>query len=169
MRSVLAAAPFAQAADIAAGKAKAEAVCAACHGANGINVSDTIPNLAVQRAGYIEAQLKALKDGSRKSPVMNAMAAQLTPTEIADVAAFFASQPGAPAASKSAFLPNLAKTSVAFPATRQVRYYFANKTALQAAKSGKPVADGAYMLVEVHAAKLDAERSRLGQGHPRHA
>lgn len=171
---VLAAAPFAQAADIAAGKAKAEAVCAACHGANGISVSDTIPNLAAQRAGYLEAQLKALKDGSRKNPVMNAMAAQLTPTEIADVAAFFASQPGAPAASKSAFLPNLAKTSVAFPegykdtftkymtinfpATRQVRYYFANKTAVQAAKSGKPVADGAYMLVEVHAAKLDAEQ-----------
>ena len=171
---VLAAAPFAQAADIAAGKAKAEAVCAACHGANGISVSDTIPNLAAQRAGYLEAQLKALKDGSRKNPVMNAMAAQLTPTEIADVAAFFASQPGAPAASKSAFLPNLAKTSVAFPegykdtftkymtinfpATKQVRYYFANKTALQAAKSGKPVADGAYMLVEVHAAKLDAEQ-----------
>ena len=171
---VLAAAPFAQAADIAAGKAKAEAVCAACHGANGISVSDTIPNLAAQRAGYLETQLKALKDGSRKNPVMNALAAQLTPTEIADVAAFFASQPGAPAAAKSAFLPNLAKTSVAFPegykdtftkyhtinfpATRQVRYYYANKAALQAAKAGKPVAEGAYMLVEVHAAKLDAEQ-----------
>jgi cytochrome c553 len=170
---VLAGAPLAQAADIEAGKAKVAAVCSACHGANGISVSDSIPNLAAQRAGYLEAQLKALKDGSRKNPVMNAMAAQLTPTEIADVAAFFASQPGAPATEKSAFLPNLAKTGVNFPegykdtfskymtinfpATKQVRYYYANKTAVQAAKSGKVVPDGAYMLAEVHAAKLDAD------------
>ena len=42
-------------------------VCAACHGAIGVSVSDTIPNLAAQRTGYLEAQLKALKDGSRKS------------------------------------------------------------------------------------------------------
>ena len=36
-------------ADLAAGKARVEAVCAACHGANGVSVSDTIPNLAGQR------------------------------------------------------------------------------------------------------------------------
>lgn len=36
----------APAADAAAGKAKAEEVCAACHGANGVSVSATIPNLA---------------------------------------------------------------------------------------------------------------------------
>ena len=170
---ILAGAPLAQAADIEAGRAKVAAVCAACHGANGISVSDTIPNLAAQRAGYLEAQLKALKDGTRKNPVMNAMAAQLTPAEIADVAAFFASQPGAAAGGKSAFLPNLAKTSVAFPegykdtftkyhtinfpATKQVRYYYANKAAVQAAKAGKTVPDGAYLLAEVHAARLDAE------------
>ncbi len=170
---ILAGAPLAQAADIEAGRAKVAAVCAACHGANGISVSDTIPNLAAQRAGYLEAQLKALKDGTRMNPVMNAMAAQLTPAEIADVAAFFASQPGAAAGGKSAFLPNLAKTSVAFPegykdtftkyhtinfpATKQVRYYYANKTAVQAAKAGKTVPDGAYLLAEVHAARLDAE------------
>src|ERR1043165_9680608 len=77
-------APLAQAADIDAGKAKAGSVCAACHGANGVSVSDTIPNLAAQRAGYIEAQLKAFKDGSRRpsgptSPTatMAAIAAQL--------------------------------------------------------------------------------------------
>lgn len=38
-----------QAADLEAGKAKAQAVCAACHGANGISVADAIPNLAGQR------------------------------------------------------------------------------------------------------------------------
>jgi mono/diheme cytochrome c family protein len=63
---VLAAAPVAQAADLEAGKAKVATVCAACHGAAGVSVSDTIPNLAAQRAGYLEAQLKVLKDGTRR-------------------------------------------------------------------------------------------------------
>ena len=77
--------PAAQAADVEAGKAKVAAVCAACHGVNGVSVSDTIPNLAAQRAGYLEAQLKALKDGTRKNPMMSAIASQLSPADIADV------------------------------------------------------------------------------------
>src|SRR5258708_8675211 len=118
----LAVAPFAQAADIEAGKARAARVCAACHGANGVSVSDTLRNLAAQRAGYLEAQLKAFKEGTRKaqsatSPaaLMNAMAAQLSADDIANVAAYFASQPGATAGTKSAFLPNLAKSPATFP------------------------------------------------------
>ena len=84
-------APVAHGADIDAGKARVAAVCAACHGAAGVSVSDSIPNLAAQRAGYLEAQLKALKEGSRKNPIMNAIAAQLSAD---DVAAYFAAQPG---------------------------------------------------------------------------
>lgn len=75
---LLLAAPVAQGADIEAGKARVAAVCAACHGAAGVSVSESIPNLAAQRAGYLEAQLKALKEGTRKNPIMNAIAAQLT-------------------------------------------------------------------------------------------
>ena len=45
-----------QVADLAAGKAKAEAVCAACHGANGVSVTDAIPNLAGQKSAYLQAQ-----------------------------------------------------------------------------------------------------------------
>ena len=60
-------APVCGAADIEAGKAKATQVCAACHGANGVSVSDTIPNLAAQRSAYIEAQLKAFKEGTRRA------------------------------------------------------------------------------------------------------
>src|ERR1700693_5684562 len=92
---VLAVAPFAQAADIEAGKAKVATVCAACHGANGVSVSDGIPNLAAQRSGYIEAQLTALKEGTRKNAIMNAIASQLSADDIANVAAYFASLPGA--------------------------------------------------------------------------
>jgi cytochrome c553 len=177
---VLAFAPVAHAADIGAGKVKVETVCAACHGANGVSVSDTIPNLAAQRAGYLETQLKAFKDGVRKAPsatspiaTMAAIATQLSAADMADVAAYFASLPGASGAAKSAQLPNVAKTSVTFPegykdtftkyhainfpATKQVRHYYANKVAVQAAKEGKPLPDGSYLLAEVYAAKLDGE------------
>jgi cytochrome c553 len=46
MSIFLAVAQVAQAADIEAGKNLAAAVCAACHGANGVSVSDALPNLA---------------------------------------------------------------------------------------------------------------------------
>ncbi|MDB5809388.1 MAG: hypothetical protein JWN94_1510 [Betaproteobacteria bacterium] len=170
----------AYAADMEAGKAKASAVCAACHGPNGVSVSDAIPNLAAQRTGYLEAQLKALKDGSRKNPVMNAIATQLSAEDIANVAAYFAAQPGAVASAKSTFLPNLAKTGVTFPegyqssftkyhtvnfpATRQVRYYFGNKAAVAAAKAGKTLPDGSMLFVEVHSAKVDAENKPVMGG-----
>jgi cytochrome c553 len=176
---LLAVAPFAQAADLEAGKARAATVCAACHGANGVSVSDTIPNLAAQRAGYLEAQLKAFKEGTRKaagatSPtaIMTAIAAQLSADDIANVAAYFASQPGATGA-KSALLPSVAKThvtfpegykesftkyhTISFPATKQVRYYYANKAAVAAAKAGKPLPDGSVLFAEVYAAKVGAD------------
>jgi cytochrome c553 len=174
---LIAAPPLAHAADIEAGKAKVAAVCAACHGASGVSVSDTVPNLAAQRAGYLEAQLKALKEGTRKNPIMNAIAAQLSPEDMANVAAYFAALPGAEKGARSAFLPNLAKSHVSFPegyktsftkyhtinfpATRQVRYYFANKAAVQAAKDGKPLPQGAVLLAEVYSAKLDADKKPL--------
>lgn len=51
----------AQAASVEAGRAKAQAVCAACHGANGVSIADTIPNLGGQRVAYLESQLRALR------------------------------------------------------------------------------------------------------------
>src|SRR5215475_7215789 len=118
----LAVAQSAQAADLEAGKRIASAVCAACHGETGVSVSDTVPNLAGQRARYVEAQLKFFKDGTRKEPgavsraaIMNAIAAQLDAEDIANVAAYFESQPSAAPGTKSALLPNIAATKVAFP------------------------------------------------------
>lgn len=175
LSAVLFVAPFSQAADIEAGRAKVATVCAACHGAAGVSVSENIPNLAAQRAGYIEAQLKALKGGTRKNDIMNAIAAQLSPEDIANVAAYFSSLPGAGTGVKSDFLPNLAKTSVPFPegykgtytmyhtinfpATKQVRYYYANKAAVQAAKEGRSLPDGSVLFTEVYSAKLDADKN----------
>ena len=170
----LSAASIALAADQEAGRRKAEAVCAACHGANGISVSDTIPNLAGQKPRYLETQLAALKDGRRKSEIMNPIAGQLSAADIADVAAHFAGQPGAVSTAKSAMLPNLVKSSVSFPegyqgtytkyhtinfpATKQVRHYLANPTAVQAAKAGQPMPNGTMLFVEVYSARLDAEQ-----------
>jgi cytochrome c553 len=162
------------AADLEAGKAKAQAVCAACHGANGVSVSDSIPNLAGQRSAYLETQLKAWKDGSRKNPLMNAIGAQLSADEIGNLAAYFASLPGAGGAAKSELMPSLARSPISFPegyrssftkyhtidmpATRQVRYYYANPVAVQAARAGKSLPDGAMLFVEVNSAKLDADK-----------
>lgn len=168
---------LALAADAVAGKAKVDMVCAACHGATGVSVSDAIPNLAGQKTVYLENQLKALKDGSRKAPVMNAIASQLNTEDITNVAAFFASQSGATSTAKSALLPNLTKTNMSFPegyrgsytkyhtinfpATRQVRYYYANPVAVAAAREGRDVPDGAYLLAEVYSAKLDADKKPI--------
>ena len=113
--AVLGMVPSALAADAEAGRAKVQVVCAACHGPTGISVSDAIPNLAGQRAGYIEAQLRALKDGSRKNAIMNAIASQLGTDDMANVAAYFSQQTIATAGVRSEFLPNVAKTNVKFP------------------------------------------------------
>src|SRR5438128_7304347 len=101
---VLMVARLAHAADIEAGKAKVATVCAACHGATGVSVSDSIPNLAAQRAGYLEAQLKAPKDGTRKNPSRNAIAAQLSPEDTPNVAASLATQPRAEQGASTAAL-----------------------------------------------------------------
>ncbi len=73
-----------------AGKAKAQA-CAACHGANGISANPEWPNLAGQHAGYIAKQLADFKSGElRKDPVMSGQAANLSPQDMADLGAYFA-------------------------------------------------------------------------------
>lgn len=77
--------------DIAAGKAKA-AICAGCHGSNGISVIDGYPNLKGQNAKYIENSLKSFKNKSRtggQSALMYPMAGLLSDADIVNVAAYF--------------------------------------------------------------------------------
>jgi len=75
--------------DAAAGKTKA-AMCAACHGAAGISAIPMYPNLAGQKEAYLAKQLKDFKAGTRKDPVMSAMAAGLSDADVADLAAYYA-------------------------------------------------------------------------------
>ncbi|MBS0576474.1 MAG: cytochrome c [Proteobacteria bacterium] len=82
------AATGARAADPAAGKAKYEGTCIACHGANGISIAPIYPNVAGQKDEYVSAQLKAFRDGSRPSAIMAPMAKGLTDTDIANLSAY---------------------------------------------------------------------------------
>ncbi|GAA3542619.1 cytochrome c [Zobellella aerophila] len=88
MLALLSAPAFA-AGDAAAGKSKA-AVCAACHGAEGISAMDIYPNLAGQKEAYLVKQMKAFRDGDRNDPIMAPMAKPLSDQDIEDLAAHFA-------------------------------------------------------------------------------
>ena len=81
--------------DVGAGKATAtEKTCNTCHGENGISVSSAFPNLAGQYADYIAHSLKQYANGERKNAVMAQFAMTLTPEEIKNLAAYYASQTG---------------------------------------------------------------------------
>lgn len=75
-----------------AGKGKA-AMCGACHGATGISPAPNYPNLAGQKAEYIAKQLADFKSGARTDMMMAPMAANLSEQDMADLGAFFSSQP----------------------------------------------------------------------------
>ena len=68
--------------------------CAACHGANGVSPSPDFPNLAGQYVDYLQTALTHYKNGKRKNPIMQGQVANLSPKDIADLAAYFASQKG---------------------------------------------------------------------------
>jgi cytochrome c553 len=178
---VTAATPSIRAADIsglgndsAASRTKAATVCAACHGVNGVSVADHIPNLAGQKSAYLSSQLAALKQSTRKSDIMNVIAATLTDDEITQLAAHYSSLTNASAQTKSSLLPNIAKTRVSFPENyktaftrylvdnvaedKQVKHYYANAAAVDAARTGQPLPDGSMIIVEIYSAKLDESK-----------
>ncbi len=81
------------AADIAAGKAKATEVCAACHGADGNSATQDFPKLGGQYGDYLAKALRDYKSGERKNPIMAGFAQALSKREIENLAAYYASQP----------------------------------------------------------------------------
>jgi len=87
----LGSAPAFAAGSVEAGQLKS-ATCGACHGMDGNSPSPEWPNLAGQHAAYIEKQLNAFKAGERKNDLMAPMAMILSDEDMADLAAYFASQ-----------------------------------------------------------------------------
>nr|WP_146986577.1 c-type cytochrome [Bradyrhizobium macuxiense] len=90
--SAVALTSFAQAADNAAGKAKAE-ICAGCHGDNGISQTENIPSLAGQLDQFIQWQLVFFRAGARKNEQMQPIVEQLNNDDIRNLGAYFASLP----------------------------------------------------------------------------
>jgi len=84
-----------QAADRAAGQAKADAVCAACHGKDGNTPIDpSYPKLAGQHPDFLVRALTDYKTGSRKNAVMAGQAQGLSKADIENLADYYASLPG---------------------------------------------------------------------------
>jgi cytochrome c553 len=86
----LLAAPIVNAANVDAGKAKAE-ICAGCHGDNGISQTENIPSLAGQLDQYIQWQLVYFRSGSRKNEQMQPVVEQINNDDIRNLGAYFAS------------------------------------------------------------------------------
>lgn len=90
--------------DPAAGKAKS-AVCVACHNPDGNSTNPTYPKLAGQSADYMTKQLVEFKSGARVNAIMVGMVAALTPQDMEDLSAYFASQQIARGAADPALAP----------------------------------------------------------------
>lgn len=155
---------------------RASEVCGACHGANGISVSDRVPNLAAQKEAYLLAQLKAFKARERKDDMMNAITAVLGDQDIAALAKHVSSLPVISAETstkKSPVLSAFTQSGLLVPEhyrTTLIRYhvfddvdaksissYYANDIAIKAARAGAPLPDGSVIVAEYSKAKLAAD------------
>jgi DmsE family decaheme c-type cytochrome len=74
----------------------ASAVCAGCHGAQGISTNPEWPSLAGQDAKYFADAMKAYKNGSRDDAVMKRLAVGLDERTINDLASYYATLTPAP-------------------------------------------------------------------------
>ncbi len=84
----------------------ASAVCAGCHGQQGVSANPAWPSLAGQDARYLADALKAYKDGSRDNAMMKGMVAALDETAINNIATYYATlAPAQPPAADSAQAP----------------------------------------------------------------
>jgi cytochrome c553 len=82
----------ARAADLEAGKVKAQ-TCAACHGANGISRTSNVPSLAGQPDPFLEWQLVYFRIGARKNELMSPIAEPLSNDDVQNLSAYLASLP----------------------------------------------------------------------------
>ena len=80
----------APAADLAAGKEKAE-LCTGCHGENGVSQTENIPSLAAQPDLFLQWQLVFFRSGTRKNEQMQPIVEQISNEDIRNLGAYFAS------------------------------------------------------------------------------
>ena len=65
------------------------AICAACHGENGVPLMPEVPIIWGQHTGYLYLQLKDYKSGYRKHEIMNPIAAELEKDDMMALAEYF--------------------------------------------------------------------------------
>ena len=64
-------------------------LCATCHGADGVPINNTTPVIWGQAEGYLYLQLRDFQKGTRKSPLMEPIVADLERQDMYDLAAYF--------------------------------------------------------------------------------
>lgn len=149
--------------------------CQACHGVRGQSASAETPNLAGQKRAYLQRQLEAFRGGQRKHDLMSPIAAQLTDTQIRELAAYWAALP--PAASGAdgelASLPSRMVFPAPFPAgfthyttvddadNGTVAKRYANAVALGAARAGTALPDGSVIVEVTHLALREPSTGQL--------
>jgi cytochrome c553 len=135
--------------------------CTACHGANGVSRNQHVPNLAGQQAAYLVLQLRAFRSGTRKSDVMEAIAAQLSDAEMTALAEHWHNQPAGGgdmhAAASGPAIPSRMTFPANFPngftlyqsavASGALSERYANATAIAAARAGRPLPEGSVIIV----------------------
>lgn len=67
--------------------------CMSCHGPGGLSQSPEWPNIAGQKAPYLESQLNAFRDGSRKNGMMENITKNLTAADMKQLAKYFSELP----------------------------------------------------------------------------
>jgi len=75
------------------GKKKAQQICSACHGMNGVAASGgnsvIVPNITAQHKDYLIAKLKDYKTGKIQHPQMSVIANMLSEEEINNVSEWY--------------------------------------------------------------------------------
>ena len=90
--------------DLAKAQTMVTQVCAACHGTDGNSPTPVNPSLAGMPAEYISTQLAHFKAGVRVNPIMQGMAAPLTPQDMQALGVYFSQQKPKGLAAKDASL-----------------------------------------------------------------
>ena len=78
--------------DLAKGQATATTVCMSCHSTDGSRGSPANPIIQGQHRDYLVKQLTEFKAGTRNNPIMKGIASTLTPDDMRNVAAFYATK-----------------------------------------------------------------------------
>ncbi len=77
---------------VAQGTESGAPACAQCHAfTGGSDGSGAFPRVSGQSAGYLSRQLRDFGSGARANPIMSPIAQALSPSDIQDVAAYYAS------------------------------------------------------------------------------